>query len=178
MRKEQIIESLKNAINPDQLRKIFRDLAFVCHPDCGGTNEGMRVLIEQYERILRAFSGQSFMRKNRAGEYYEKKYEYNSDLERDIAEKLQVFVSTFPADVEIEVRGTWVYLFGNTKPHAARLGKKGFGMRWKAQDLEWQWHSEFEPKFKTFAGYKSQTKEQIRARYGAESHTGRQQGVR
>ena len=174
MRKEQIIETLKTAINPDQLRKIFRDLAFVCHPDCGGTNEIMRVLLEQYERILRAFSGQTFHRRATNGEQTEYKYAYNETAENEFTTCLQAAISTLPSDCTIEVRGSWIWLFGNTRPHKERI--KSLGFNWKPSDSEWYWRSSDQRK--KFHGYHAKTRDEIRARYGAESHAGRQQGVR
>lgn len=174
MTRDQILSVLKAAINPDQLRQAFKGLAFKLHPDVGGNTRSMQDLLAVYEQLMRAFSGKTFHRKSTTGEQTEYKYSYNETAENEFTTKLSETIAVMPNTVTIEVRGSWIWIHGETKPVKDRI--KELGYFWKASDAEWYWRSSDQKK--KFRGYRSKTRDEIRASYGSSMHSGAQQAVK
>lgn len=119
-----------------EIKARFRELAMIHHPDRGGDNETMRIVLEQYQEALKAVDGQTSF--DEAGK--EHTYYYNEANEAAIAEKLQELLALKMKDVTIALIGTWIWVAGETKPHAEKLGrKKGLGLSWHSKKSMWYW---------------------------------------
>ena len=53
-----------------------------------------------------------------------------------LREKIEAALNLAP-DLEVELCGLWVWVTGNTKPHAAELGKNGLGFKWAPEKEAW-----------------------------------------
>ena len=126
-----------NCLTVFEIKKRFRELAMIHHPDMGGDNETMRIILEQYQEALQSSNGQtSFDEQGKEHTYY-----YNEEHEQQIADKIQELLSLrLPGDVEIALIGKWVWVTGNTKPHASKLNRKtGIGLTFHKKRLCWYW---------------------------------------
>jgi len=136
--------------------KLFKKLSFERHPDQGGSNEQMILLLESRKCLL------DMLREN--PEYVEKTSgsEYNiSELFSEILDKLNPFDG-----LEIEACGTWLWVSGNTKPISKQLGKDGVGLRWHGKKKLWYWNPPQEKKRKWYG--KSKDMDSIRKTYGSQ----------
>lgn len=92
-------------------------------------------------------------------------YYYNEDQEQAVIDKLsEVLALGLPDDVEVWIIGKWLWVKGNTKPHAKKLNKKtGIGLAWHSKRFCWY----FKPyKGRTFYN-KSANLDQLAGAYGA-----------
>ena len=126
-----------NCLTVFEIKKKFRELAMIHHPDVGGDNETMRIILEQYKEALQSSDGQtSFDEQGTEHTYY-----YNEEHEQQIADKIQELLSLrLPCDVEIALIGKWIWVTGNTKPHASKLNRKtGIGLTFHKKRFCWYW---------------------------------------
>ena len=144
---DEIFAAFNNCINPDAIRSTYRSLAFRYHPDTGGSTEAFKVLGRIYEGLLKGLDGQKYFYKNPAGEQKETQYKYRPDLEQEIIDQIDTLLKLrMPADVEIALLGTWIWVQGNTRPFAKQLGKDGAKMRWNPKRTAWQWSPSTAPR--------------------------------
>ena len=124
-----------------EIKKKFRELAMQHHPDLGGDNETMRIILEQYHEALAGVDGQSSFDEQGT----EHTYHYNEANEAAIAEKIQQLLSLRMKNVEVALVGTWIWVSGDTKPHSKKLGRKkdadgnpvGLGLSWHGKKKMW-----------------------------------------
>ena len=88
----------------------------------------------------------------------EKKLE-GEELEKALAEKIEEFKKL--DGVTAELVGSWIWLAGETKKHAAELKKRG--CKWGPKKLKWSFH--FGPSY--YKKGKERDYEEIKAKYGA-----------
>lgn len=109
----------------EEAKKMYRKLAKQHHPDCGGDNETMAQIVNEYEEV---------MKKLAAGD------DEINDGYRAIIDAIINF-----DDLEIEIIGTWVWVTGNT--YAAKDKLKELGFKWANNKKAWYWH---EAEYKAF----------------------------
>lgn len=146
---------------PEEVKKEFRRLAMIHHPDKGGEAADFRDLNRMYLERLRVLDGTQH--KSESGKTYT--YKYDDAREKEVAEKLAETVASLPPDVEILLIGIYIWIGGNTKPNRETLKKLGY--YWSKNRARWYWKP---------AGYKSRRSKQglamIAARYGYQGFTG------
>ncbi len=113
----------------DELRKEYRRLAFIYHPDKGGDTVLMQILNDQYERLSRKLI-------NGTADFSQSRKEYEQQVSEEIREMLDKII--FLQGVEIEMIGAWIWITGNTFPIRTTL--KGLGFMFSHPKTAWYWH--------------------------------------
>jgi len=150
------ITYIKNVSTLEELKKEYKRLAMIHHPDCGGDTEIMKVINNEYDYL---FSKLKNTHKNKAGQYYEKENSTENAGEwKDLIEKL---ISLKMVKVNIEIIGSFVWVSGETKPYKEEL--KNLGFKWSQNKTAWYMAPE---------GYRRQSRKQydlneIRGMYGS-----------
>lgn len=145
----------------DELRKEYRRLAFLYHPDKGGSTETMQMINNYYERLSKKLiSGNA--------DFTEARKEYEQQVSEELREMLDKVI--FLQGVEIEVIGSWIWITGNT--FSLRETIKGLGFRFSHVKTAWYWHKgEYRKK-----NGKIQSMDDMRDMWGSQRvETGRQQ---
>lgn len=143
----------ENVTTLTELRKEYRRLAFIYHPDKGGDTHLMQVLNDQYERLSRQLiSGDD--------NFSEARKEYEQQVSEEIREMLDRIM--FLKGVDIEVIGGWIWITGNT--FAVRTTLKSLGFMFSHPKTAWYWHKgEYRKK-----NGKLQSMEDMRAFWGSQ----------
>lgn len=146
---------IKNVTTLEELKKAYKKLALRCHPDCGGTDEAMAELNNEYDELFEKFKN---THKNKDGEYYEKETQETASEWKDTINKL---LALHMQNVLIEVVGSFLWVSGETKPYKDDL--KEIGMKWARKKQCWY----LSPKgYKRF-GKKEYKMDEIRSMYGS-----------
>lgn len=143
----------ENVNNLEELRKQYKKLLKKFHPDNGGSEEAVKEINTEYERLFKALSS----KKEEGDKNYSnnKKYDYKADLKlREVLNKIIML------DVEIEICGSWIWVSGNTYGHKDQL--KAAGLRYSGSKKKW-YYGEYSSKRRT-----SIPMEKIRDLYGSE----------
>ena len=134
-----------------ELKKVYRRLAIINHPDRGGSEEEMKAINAEYDIV-----------------FEELKNGYNSKVkeERQTSEMAEDYRNIIMAiinleGIEIEICGNWIWLSGNTREHKETL--KSLSFRWASKKKMWYWRAD---EFKSY-GRKSTSMNDIRNKYGS-----------
>ncbi len=143
-----------NPTTLEELKKEYRKLALKHHPDCGGDTETMKKVNAEYDIL---FARLKNVHKNKDGKTYEKATDETPDAFKDLITALMKMNG-----VTIEVIGSFVWAYGNTKQYRDELKKLGF-----------KWHSVKECWYKAPDGYRRYSKheysmDEIRDMYGVQ----------
>lgn len=133
--------------NIEELKKEYRRLLFIHHPDKGGNKEDVQVLNEEYQQMFKILNNTS----NREADH--------KAMPDDFQEIINKIINL---DVEIEICGSWVWVSGNTKPLRKELNEAGFF--WASKKQMWYWHSEDDKS----TSHKAVSMDDIRNKYGSE----------
>lgn len=134
----------------EEAKKLFKKLAFENHPDRGGDNAIMQAINAEY---------QFFIAKYATGTAEEINEEFNAHLRyMDVISKLANL-----AGIEVEQVGEWLWISGNTYAHREQL--KAIGCMFAPVKKLWYYRDE---EHKKSNGGKSQTMEDLRAKYGSQ----------
>lgn len=119
----------ENVKTLDELRKEYRRLAMIYHPDKGGDTVLMQMVNEQYERLSKKLiSGNA--------DFTEARKEYEQQVSEEMRVRLDRII--FIPGIEIELIGSWIWITGNT--FAVRETLKGEGYRFSHTKTAWYWH--------------------------------------
>ncbi len=135
----------------DELKLEYKKLARKLHPDCGGSNEEMKILNKEYEIIFEKVKN---IRRNTDGTTYEKANTENSNEYTCIINKI------ISCNCDIEVAGSWIWCFN---AYTCKDVLKSVGFKWANKKKAWYWHSAAE----TSKNKKALTMEAIRSKYGS-----------
>ena len=130
----------------DELKKEYRRLTKVYHPDCGGSTEQMKQLNLEFEKMYAKLSNET--NSAEAASAYEAVMESLLNLD----------------GIVVEVCGSWLWISGNTYQHRDELKKAG--CRWASNKKLWYWRS---PE-STSTSHKAVSMDRIREKYGSEIH--------
>ena len=147
----------------EELKSMYRKLAFQHHPDCGGDTETMQAINAEYDAL---FSALKDVHKNAQGETYYTQSERHENPEtpnefRDLIEKL-----IHIPGITVELCGSWLWVTGNTRPVADQL--KAAGFRFSGGKQAWYYHRGPYRKH----GKSEKTMDEIRAMYDSYTFTG------
>lgn len=138
-----------NCQSMEQLKKEYKRLVMLHHPDVGGDNAIMAEINGEYEKEF-----------ERLQKISSNKAEQNEGINeyRDIILKLLKL-----SGITIEICGAWLWLSGNTKPHKDTL--KLLKCMWAPKKTMWYWRPE-EAACHRSRG-RGQDMDAIRAKYGS-----------
>lgn len=135
----------------EELRKEYKRLSKLLHPDLGGTEEKFKEMLNEYQEKTKHSSSGASDGTN------ESKFNFDSMTE-DL--KKAFMASAAMEGVEVEIIGTWIWLSGNTIVYKTTL--KEVGYRWASKKKMW-YFGETSTK-----GRGKTSIEDIRKKYGSE----------
>lgn len=138
----------------DDLKKEYRRLAMVHHPDVGGEVETMQAINAEYDELHEVLKKAH----NQQADEFHQTTETAEEF-REIIEKLLRMHG-----LEVELCGSWLWIGGNTREHKDEL--KAAGCRWSSNKKLWYWHHAEEGR-RWHKG--SATMNQIRNKYGSQT---------
>ena len=108
----------------EDLKKQYHRLAMKHHPDVGGTEQAMKEINAEYEKL---FTSLKDTHKNAEGEFYQSR----TATTETAAEFMDIIEKLIHMDgIEIEVCSSWVWVTGDTRPHKDEL--KALAFRWSS----------------------------------------------
>ena len=120
------------------LRKQYKDLLKVYHPDNGGSEEICKAINEEYGRIFADLKAGKVFGKSAAKESFYDSMKWDAAEDQALREKLSRIIHF--ADINITLVGNWIWIDGNT--YAVKNDLKAEGFRWAKEKRKWYWHSE------------------------------------
>ena len=114
----------------EELKKAYHQLAMKHHPDVGGTKEAMQAINGEYEVL---FGRLKNVHKNVKGETYEKP---TNEVYSDFIAIIDVLIRL--PNIVVELCGRWLWITGDTKPHAKVF--RSLGCQWASKKQAWFYH--------------------------------------
>jgi curved DNA-binding protein CbpA len=143
-----------NITTLEELRKAYHRLALQFHPDRGGSEETMKAINNEFERLSdRLISGNM--------DFTEARKAYETQVSEEIMEAINAVIN-LPGLI-IEIIGSWVWLTGNTYEHREAIKEAHF--KFSRQKLAWYWHS---GEYRKRNG-KTNSLQEVRAFWGSET---------
>ena len=119
----------------EEIKKEFRRLIMLHHPDHGGSTATTQEIISQYHTALQRADGQT----TKDSEDKPHTYHYNAATEQEIIDKIDELIAAgVTRSCEIWLIGTWVWIQGETKPIRHLLQSHGCTYHGKRQCWYWQ----------------------------------------
>lgn len=145
----------------EELRRQYKELLKVHHPDNGGNVGTMQEINAEYDSLFKTLKHQHEKSESRNtagnGKSDNAKYDFEADEKlREILSHIICFTG-----INIDIVGTWIWVDGNTYPYKDNL--KALGFRWSKQRKKWHWH---EGDYKRF-GSKNLSYAEIQTMYGS-----------
>ena len=145
MTRNDIETLLRGAKNRQELKSIYRKLAFSTHPDKGGDEELFKFVNSLYEELVKIVD-------------FDKKTEKATENAKEFVDIIKRFVEIVPNDVELtlEFRGSWIWLSKNDskKVYSFKNDLKNVGFRWSGGNKQWYWKPSDENDENTTKHYK------------------------
>lgn len=110
----------------DDLKREYRRLAMIYHPDCGGTDAEMQELNAAYEAAMKEIR------------FTSPEGSRDAESTETAAEFVQIIDLLLRLHLDVELCGSWLWIGGNTKPVKDQL--KAAGCRWASKKCLWYWH--------------------------------------
>lgn len=140
-----------------QTKKQYRSLSFLYHPDMGGDVETMKSVNVQYHKKLKSLDGLEIT----GADNVKRAYRYNETVEQELLDKLHLLLNLKMENVSIDIIGTWLWVYGNTRPYKQSL--KTLSLRWHSKREKWYYSkpSNFKKRYCKHMSY-----EDIKKSYG------------
>ena len=142
-----------NNINTlDELKKEYRRLVMIHHPDRGGDTATMAAINTEYESLFETL-------KAKHNTYADDQHQ-TTETPEEFRHIVEILLNM--DGLVVELCGSWLWISGETMKHKDEL--KRAGCRWASKKKMWYWRAE---EYAT-SGHKSATMEHIRSKYGSE----------
>ena len=130
----------ENITTLEELRKQYKELLKLHHPDNGGNVSEMQEINSEYDRLFKVlkdhYENNNTDYGNTNTDYNNMKYDFAEDEKlREMLNKIIHFDG-----IDIELVGAWIWVSGNT--YACKKELKELGFKWASQKKMWYWHSE------------------------------------
>lgn len=118
----------EGAKNRQEIKSVYKKLAFLTHPDRGGDEEMFKFVGLMYEKYFKTAS-------------FDKKHESANERPEEFVELINNLMKIFPNDMEIvvEIRGSWVWISKEDSrkmfPYKEDLKKLSF--EWSSGNCQW-----------------------------------------
>ena len=141
----------------EELKKEYRRLVMLHHPDRGGDTATMQDINNEHDIVF---------------EQLKRRHNANNDDQHQTTETPEEFRNIILAllklnGLTVELCGSWLWISGDTRPHKEAL--KAAGCRWSSSKKMWYWRHQ-EDGAHWSRGKKSMS--QIRMKYGSEVFAG------
>lgn len=151
----------------EELRKQYKNLLKLHHPDNGGTKEASQQINNEYEQLfsmLKAgYTHTGTENKESA------KVDWTEQTDEALREALQKIIHL--EGIEIEICGSWIWVSGNTYQHKTKI--KAAGYKWSKNKSMWYFHNgEYRR-----GSRKTYTMDDIRMKYGSTGVNGKPQAA-
>lgn len=128
----------KNVESLQELRKQYKELLKIHHPDNGGDVSYMQEINAEYERLFKALKDRHDSKtteNDRANTYNNMKYDFTEDTKlREMLNKIIGFHG-----ITIEICGNWIWCFDS---YGYRKELKELGFRYAHNKKAWHYHTE------------------------------------
>lgn len=142
----------------DELKKEYRRLAMIHHPDHGGDTATMQAINGEYSETFARLKDQH----NAAADESHQTTETPEEFIAIISQLLRI------PGLIVELCGSWLWITGET--YAVRDQLKAAGCRWSSSKKAWYWHHP-EEGHRWHKG--TATMSDIRTKYGSQTYKGR-----
>lgn len=142
----------------DELKKEYRHLAMIHHPDHGGDTATMQAINGEYSETFARLKNQH----NAAADEAHQTTETPEEFIAIISQLLRI------PGLIVELCGSWLWITGET--YAVRDQLKAAGCRWSSSKKAWYWHHP-EEGHRWHKG--TATMSDIRTKYGSQTYKGR-----
>lgn len=151
----------KDITTLEELRKQYKELLKIHHPDNGGDVGTMQEINAEYDSLFKTLKRQheESESRNAAGNGNSDNAKYDFEADEKLREVLSHIICF--AGINIDIVGTWLWVDGNTYPYKNEL--KALGFRWSRQRKKWHWHGGDYRRF----GSKNLSYEEIQIMYGS-----------
>ena len=150
-----------NITDLDALRREYRRLSMIHHPDKGGDPEVMKAINNEYEALFNRLKAEHNARAAADETGKTRPIHETAEQFRTVIEKL----IRIPGIV-IELCGSWIWISGETRAYKDEI--KAAGCYWASKKKMWYWRA---PEDACHNNRHAQTMEHIRTRYGSERVT-------
>lgn len=140
----------------DELKKEYRRLAMLHHPDRGGNLETMKAINDEHDRVFEILKAQ-----HNATAKEDRQTTETAEEFRDIIDLLLKLDG-----LTVELCGSWLWISGETMQHKEAL--KAAGCRWSANKKMWYWRHAEDGARRSRGGHSIN---RIRAKYGSQVFT-------
>lgn len=148
----------KNARTIEELRRQYKDLLKVYHPDNGGNEEIMKAINVEYEQLFKTLKNRHENKASSTGSTHKESF-YNFEEDEKLREILNKVINF--EGITIEICGNWIWISGNTYQYKKDF--KAFGFKWASRKKMWYWMPETYIK----KSRKALSMEDIRSYYGS-----------
>lgn len=150
----------------EELRREYRRLAKLHHPDTGGNTEDMKQINAEYERLFAILSRQEAQERPQGEQEYKDTTEDKAAEDKAIRAVLDALAGI---DADVEIIGSWVWVTRGSFQNKELL--KALHFRYASRKRAWYFHAdEYHRRSK-----KEVTLEQIREKYGSQKVNNRKE---
>lgn len=144
----------QNCHSLDELKKEYRRLAMIHHPDCGGDPETMKAINAEHDEVFEVLKIDHNAKSDEWHQVTEAPEEFREII--DLLMRLD--------GVDAELCGHWLWISGETRKHKEAL--KAAGCRWSANKKMWYWRH---PEDGCYGrNRKARSMSEIRFKYGSQ----------
>lgn len=142
----------------DNLRKLYRKLVVMHHPDNGGSEEIIKEINAEYDILFKRLKNEFEHKDTYRDTSNKQRQQYDWKKDKLIREKVMQLAKF--EGIKVEIIGVWIWV---SNCYAYRKELKGLGFHWAKQKQMWYLHFDDFHKFSS----KPASMDYIREKYGS-----------